>query len=148
MPRNLILMHCSVLHSMSQTKDEAVTEPNKFFVIFPTAPTANFRGTLSTVPITTRPNIQYIDSATLQSTQWIINAAYNQRIIQSTPLYTAWINHKIWGQYVCGAPERLPSLGARTFSTIITTSVVQDLNEKISGVDCMMRWLYDALHVS
>jgi hypothetical protein len=29
------------------------------------------------------------DSATLQSRQWIINAAYNQRIIQSTPLYTA-----------------------------------------------------------
>jgi hypothetical protein len=29
------------------------------------------------------------DSATLQSTQWIINAAYNRRIIQSTPLYTA-----------------------------------------------------------
>jgi hypothetical protein len=29
------------------------------------------------------------NSATLQSTQWIINAAHNQRIIQSTPLYTA-----------------------------------------------------------
>jgi hypothetical protein len=39
-----------------------------------------------------------------------------------------------------GAPER-PRLefGARTFSTVITTSVVQDLNEKIAGLDCMMR---------
>jgi hypothetical protein len=37
-----------------------------------------------------------------------------------------------------GAPER-QAFGARTFSTVITTSVVQDLNEKISGVDCMMR---------
>jgi hypothetical protein len=39
---------------------------------------------------------------------------------------------------MCGAPERLPAFGMRTFSTVITTSVVQDLNEKISGVDCMM----------
>jgi hypothetical protein len=31
------------------------------------------------------------DSATPQSTQWITNAAYNQRSLQSTPLYTAWI---------------------------------------------------------
>jgi hypothetical protein len=38
-----------------------------------------------------------------------------------------------------GAPERLPAFGARTFSTVITTFVVQDLNEKIAGVDCMMR---------
>jgi hypothetical protein len=38
-----------------------------------------------------------------------------------------------------GAPERLPVFGARTFSTVITKSVVQDLNEKIAGVDCMMR---------
>jgi hypothetical protein len=40
-----------------------------------------------------------------------------------------------------GAPERLPAFGERTFSTVITkftTSVVQDLNEKIAGVDCMM----------
>jgi hypothetical protein len=35
-------------------------------------------------------------------------------------------------------PERLPAFGACTFSTVITTSVVQDLNEKIAGVDCMM----------
>jgi hypothetical protein len=40
---------------------------------------------------------------------------------------------------MCGAPERLPAFGARTFLTVITTSVVQDLNEKIAGVDCMMR---------
>jgi hypothetical protein len=37
-----------------------------------------------------------------------------------------------------GAPERLPAFGARTFTTVFTTSVIQDLNEKISGVDCMM----------
>jgi hypothetical protein len=29
-----------------------------------------------------------------------------------------------------GAPERLPVFGARTFSTVITTSMVQDLKEK------------------
>jgi hypothetical protein len=40
---------------------------------------------------------------------------------------------------MCGAPERLPAFGARTFSTVITLSVVQDLKEKIAGVDCMMR---------
>jgi hypothetical protein len=40
---------------------------------------------------------------------------------------------------MCGAPVRLPTFGARTCSTVITTSVVQDLNEKIGGVDCMMR---------
>jgi hypothetical protein len=49
---------------------------------------------------------------------------------------------------MCDAPERLPAFGARTFSTVITTSVVQNLNEKIAGVDCMMRWLYVELHVS
>jgi hypothetical protein len=38
-----------------------------------------------------------------------------------------------------GAHERLPTFGARTFSTVITTSVVQDLNEKIAVVDCLMR---------
>jgi hypothetical protein len=41
--------------------------------------------------------------------------------------------------YMFGALERLPAFGARTFSTFITTPVVQDLNEKIAGVDCMMR---------
>jgi hypothetical protein len=40
---------------------------------------------------------------------------------------------------MCGAPERLSAFGARIFPTVITTSVVQDLNEKIAGVDCMMR---------
>jgi hypothetical protein len=34
---------------------------------------------------------------------------------------------------MCGAPD------ARTFLTVVTTSVVQDLNEKIAGVDSMMR---------
>jgi hypothetical protein len=38
-----------------------------------------------------------------------------------------------------GAPKRLLAFGARTFSTVITTSVVQDLNEKIAGVDFIMR---------
>jgi hypothetical protein len=38
-----------------------------------------------------------------------------------------------------GAPERLPAIGARTFSTVITTSVVQDLTEKIADVGCWMR---------
>jgi hypothetical protein len=38
-----------------------------------------------------------------------------------------------------GAPEHLPAFGARTFYTVITTSVVQDLKETIAGVDCMMR---------
>jgi hypothetical protein len=47
-----------------------------------------------------------------------------------------------------GAPERVTAFGARTFPFEITTSVVQDLNEKIAGVDCMMRWLAIALHIS
>jgi hypothetical protein len=38
-----------------------------------------------------------------------------------------------------GAPERLPAFGARTFPTVITTSLVQDLNEKTASVDCMVR---------
>jgi hypothetical protein len=38
-----------------------------------------------------------------------------------------------------GAPERLPAFGARTFPTVITTSVVQDFNDKIAAVDCMLR---------
>jgi hypothetical protein len=49
--------------------------------------------------------LKWNNSATLQSTQWIINAAYDQRSLQSTPLFN-------------------------TFPTVITTSVVQDLNEK------------------
>jgi hypothetical protein len=39
---------------------------------------------------------------------------------------------------MCGVPERLLAFGVRTFSTVITTSLVQDLNEKIAGGDCMM----------
>jgi hypothetical protein len=38
-----------------------------------------------------------------------------------------------------GAPERLPVFCARSFYIVITTFMVQDLNEKIAGVDCMMR---------
>jgi hypothetical protein len=34
-----------------------------------------------------------------------------------------------------GAPKRLPAFGARTFSTVITTSMVQDLKEKIADID-------------
>jgi hypothetical protein len=35
-----------------------------------------------------------------------------------------------------GVPERLPAFGARTFPSVITTYVVQDLNKKkIAGVD-------------
>jgi hypothetical protein len=37
-----------------------------------------------------------------------------------------------------GSPECLPAFGARTFSTVITTSMVQGLNEK-NDADCMMR---------
>jgi hypothetical protein len=37
------------------------------------------------------------------------------------------------------APERLPVFGVRPFSTVIPTSVVQELNEKIAGIDYMMR---------
>jgi hypothetical protein len=40
------------------------------------------------------------------------------------------------GKYMCGAPERMSAFGARTFPTVITTSMV---HEKIAGVDCMMR---------
>jgi hypothetical protein len=38
-----------------------------------------------------------------------------------------------------GAPERLSVFGVRTIPTVITTPVVQDLNEKIVGIFCMMR---------
>jgi hypothetical protein len=39
-----------------------------------------------------------------------------------------------------GAPECLPVFGARTFPTVITTSTVQNLNEKIAavGVACFV----------
>jgi hypothetical protein len=67
-----------------------------------------------------------IDSAT----QWIINAHYNQRLFSVRDLTTKY------EAYTCLA---LPAFGARTFSTVITTSVIQELNEKIAGVDCMMR---------
>jgi hypothetical protein len=39
-----------------------------------------------------------------------------------------------------GAAEHLPAFGARTFPTVITTSVVQDLNEKLAlTLHCIMR---------
>jgi hypothetical protein len=41
--------------------------------------------------------------------------------------------------YMFDAPERLLSFGARTFPTVIPTSVVEDLNEKITEVDCVLR---------
>jgi hypothetical protein len=48
---------------------------------------------------------------------------------------------------MCGAPERLSAFGARTFPTVITTSVVQDLNEKslaliVWCVDYPLRCMY------
>jgi hypothetical protein len=43
---------------------------------------------------------------------------------------------------MCGAHKRLPAFGARTFATVITTSVVQDLKEKIAGVDYPLRCTY------
>jgi hypothetical protein len=39
---------------------------------------------------------------------------------------------------MCGATEHLSAFSARTFPTVITTSVVQDLDVKIAVVDCMM----------
>jgi hypothetical protein len=41
-----------------------------------------------------------------------------------------------------GTPERLPAFGVRTFPTVITTSVVQDLNGKVAGVDYPLRCIY------
>jgi hypothetical protein len=38
-----------------------------------------------------------------------------------------------------GAPERLSAFDARTFSTVITTSMVQDFTEKIAGVYYLLR---------
>jgi hypothetical protein len=76
-----------------------------------------------------------IDSATLQSTQHIINAPYNQRLFTLLELTTK--NEA--NTCVALPPECLSAFGASTFPTVITTSVVQNLNEKIAGVDCMMR---------
>jgi hypothetical protein len=80
------------------------------------------------------------DSATLQSAQCITNAAYNQRSLQLTPLFTAWFKHQIWGQYMFGSPERLPAFGARTFFYC-------NHNNRGSGLKLKNRWcwLYDAL---
>jgi hypothetical protein len=62
----------------------------------------------------------------------MIYAAYNQRLFTLLELTT-----KYEGNTCVALP--LPAFGARTFSTVITTSMVQDLNENIAGVDCMMR---------
>jgi hypothetical protein len=69
--------------------------------------------------------------------QWIINAEYNKRTLQSTLLEL--ITKYEANRYMFGAPERQPAFGARTFPTVITTSVVKDFNEKIAVVNCMMR---------
>jgi hypothetical protein len=53
-----------------------------------------------------------VDSATLQLTQWIINAAYDQRSLQSTPLPLRDFTTKYEAK-TCLA-----------FSNVITTSVV------------------------
>jgi hypothetical protein len=44
---------------------------------------------VETVVGTQDAKLESDDSAMLQSMQWIINVAYNQRSLQSTPLYTA-----------------------------------------------------------
>jgi hypothetical protein len=101
----------------------------------------DFKGTVSgeTVVDMRRWRIRF-DSAMLQSTQWIINASYNQCSLQWTLLFTVWFNHQIWGHTCLALPNACRWFCARTFSTVITTSMVQDLNEKNRW-----RWLYDAL---
>jgi hypothetical protein len=61
------------------------------------------------------------DSATLQSTQWIINAGYNQCPLQH------------YNQRLFSLRDLTTKYEANTclsFTTVITTSVVQDLKEK------------------
>jgi hypothetical protein len=41
---------------------------------------------------------------------------------------------------MCGAPERLPAFGARTFYTVITTSIVQDLMKKSLACRALIEW--------
>jgi hypothetical protein len=79
----------------------SVAEPHHFYAVL--APNTNFDAALvapAPTLLDTKPTFKnkpklakvlrlLFDSATLQSMQWIINAAYNQHIIQSTPLYTA-----------------------------------------------------------
>jgi hypothetical protein len=67
-------------------------------------------------------------SAMQQSREWIINASYVQRSLQTT----------------LSSPD---FIGQCTFPNIITTSMAQDLKWKIIGVDYyMIRWLSIALH--
>jgi hypothetical protein len=56
----------------------------------------------------------------------MLNAYYNQRLFTLLELTT---------KHEANTFVALPNAG----STVTTTSVVQDLNEKIAGVDCMMR---------
>jgi hypothetical protein len=80
------------------------------------------------------------DSATLRSTQWIINAAYNIDAHYNQRLFTLLeLTAKKEANTCVALPKLLSALGARTFPTIIRTSVVQDLNEKIASFDCRMR---------
>jgi hypothetical protein len=60
----------------------------------------------------------------MDNQQRIINAHYNQRLFPLLDLTT---------KYEANICVALP------FSTVITTSMVQDFNEKIAGVDCLMR---------
>jgi hypothetical protein len=48
---------------------------------------------------------------------------------------------------MCGAPERLPAFGAHTFPIVITISVVQDLIEKIAGVDCDALFIHGVAYI-
>jgi hypothetical protein len=84
--------------------------------------------------ICSKNQIWKIDSATLQSLQLMINSVYMQLSIQSTPLLTASVNHLIRG-HMFGASECLPTFDARTFPSVFTTSVVQELNGKIADFD-------------
>jgi hypothetical protein len=49
-----------------------------------------------------------------------------------------------------GAPERLPAFGAQSFIIVIIIIIVQDINEKTIGLDCVIRYLQlsSALHAS
>jgi hypothetical protein len=63
-----------------------------------------------------------------------MNAHYNQRLFTLLELTT---------KYEANTCLALPNVCRRSVRALsptgITTSVVQDLNEKIAGVDCMMR---------
>jgi hypothetical protein len=83
-----------------------------------------------------------VDSATLQSMQWIINAAYKQHSLQSTPLFTSWFNQQIWGQYMF-VPNVCP-VGVRCTCFFYCNHNIRGsgltVNEKLTGVDA---WCVD-----